>query len=374
MVLVTDPAAIGAALADLDRPLVGVDVERADAARYHRHAALVQVGVEGRCALLDGMSLDDLGELDRFLAGRTAVLHASQNDVVPLAAKGVRPRQLADTATAAAVLGHPTGLGALLARVLDLDLGVDKSAFQRADWEARPLPEAMQAYAAGDVVHLPALWEALEAQLVRAGRLDWYAQELEASVASAHADTRDWTRVRGTGRLDPAKRAVVRRLWEVREQLARTHDIAPNVVLHDDLLPGLANDPPRTAAQLVQRAQRHRAVVRRFAEDLLAAIEDGRAAPPEPARGGGRRWTDTDRDVAEALRRARAEVATDLGIDPGVLCPSRPLEAAVHADPAGPDALVAAAGLRPWQAGLLRDVLWDAYERAVAAAAPGDRD
>jgi ribonuclease D len=347
---------------------VGVDVERADADRYHRHAALVQVGVAGRCALLDGMTLDDLGELDRFLAGRTAVLHASQNDVVPLAAKGVRPRRLADTATAAAILGHPTGLGTLLERVLGLDLGVDKSAFQRADWEARPIPEPMQAYAAGDVVHLPELWTELETQLERTGRTAWYAQELEATIASAHADTRDWTRVKGIGRLDPERRAIVRRLWEVREDLARTHDIAPNVVLHDDLLPGLAADPPRTVAQVVQRAQRHRAVVRRFADVFLAAIDEARDAPPEPARGGGRRWTDVDRDVAEALRRARAAVAGDLGIDPGVLCPSRPLETAVHADPEDPAALVRAAGLRPWQATLLTDVLWDAYERARAAA------
>ncbi len=367
--LVTDPGRIERELARLEDGTVGVDVERADAARYHRHAALVQVGVAGRCVLLDGMALDGLELLDVFLAERTSVLHASTNDVVPLATRGVRPRRLADTATAAALLGHPIGLGPLLGVLLGVELGVDKERFQRADWEARPLGEDMLAYAAGDVVHLPQLWDVLAAELDRTGRRAWYEQELEAAIAGAHADDRDWTRVKGSTRLSPAQRAVVRRVWEVREALAREHDIAPNVLLHDDVIASLATDPPRTVAKLVQRVPRHRAVARRFGEELLAAIEEGRSAEPEPSRGGsnGRRWTEADRAVQDAMRKRRAAIAKDLGIESGVLCPSRPLAAIAIGDPDGPDALVRLGGLRPWQAELLAEPLWDAYERARSA-------
>lgn len=367
--LVIDPGRIERELARLGDGTVGVDVERADAARYHRHAALVQVGVAGRCVLLDGMALDGLELLDVFLAERTTVLHASTNDVVPLATRGVRPRRLADTATAAALLGHPIGLGPLLGVLLGVELGVDKERFQRADWEARPLGEDMLAYAAGDVVHLPQLWDVLAAELDRTGRRAWYEQELEAAIAGAHADDRDWTRVKGSTRLSPAQRAVVRRVWEVREALAREHDIAPNVLLHDDVIASLATDPPRTVAKLVQRVPRHRAVARRFGEELLAAIEEGRSAEPEPSRGGsnGRRWTEADRAVQDAMRKRRAAIAKDLGIESGVLCPSRPLAAIAIGDPDGPDALVRLGGLRPWQAELLAEPLWDAYERARSA-------
>lgn len=369
MVLVTDPERVERELERLGDGTVGVDVERADAARYHRHAALVQVGVAGRCVLLDGMALDGLEVLDAFLAERTSVLHASTNDVVPLATRGVRPRRLADTATAAALLGHPIGLGPLLGVLLGIELGVDKERFQRADWEARPLAEDMLAYAAGDVVHLPELWVTLADELDRTGRRPWYEQELEAAVAGAHADDRDWTRVKGSARLSPAQRAIVRRVWEVREALAREHDIAPNVLLHDDVIASLATDPPRTIAKLVQRVPRHRAVARRFGEELLAAIEEGRSAEPEPSRSGsnGRRWTEADRGVQDALRKRRAAIARDLGIEPGVLCPSRPLAAVAIGDPEGPDELVRLAGLRPWQAELLSQELWDAYERARSA-------
>ena len=113
--------------------MVGVDVERADADRYFRHAALVQVGADDTCVLLDGMVLDDLAALQAHLSSRVSVLHAANNDVVPLAAKGVTPPRLVDTAVAAAVLGLPIGLGVLLEEVLGLRIDGDKEAFQRAD-------------------------------------------------------------------------------------------------------------------------------------------------------------------------------------------------------------------------------------------------
>jgi ribonuclease D len=365
VVHVDDPAEVTDALSRVDGDVVGVDVERADGDRYFRRAALVQVGVEGRCVLLDGVTIDELPALDRFLGDdRLAVLHAVENDLEPLAAKGVHPARFADTAVAAALLGLPTGLGGLLREVLGVELTDDKERFQRADWAARPLPADMAAYAAGDVVHLPEPWSVLAARLAEAGRRSWYDQELTWVVERAAEDTRDWTRVKGSGRLTGPQRAILRAVWEERERLAREHDLAPNRLLHDDVLRDLAVDPPRTEAQLVRRSHRRRNLLRRHAADLFAAVERGQAAEPEGRSSSGRRWTDRDRATFDALRRARAEVAEGLGIDAGVLCPSRPLWRAVAAEPEDGRALCAAVELRPWQTELLADVLWDAYTEA----------
>lgn len=233
IVFVDDPDALARALARIPADVVGVDVERADADRYFRRAALVQVGDAGRCVLVDPLAVERLDALDRFLAGRTAVLHAVENDLEPLAATGVEPARVADTAVAAAVLGLPTGLGPLLQEILGVALSPDKERFQRADWERRPLPEDMAAYAAGDVFHLPLLWERLADRLDTAGRRPWYDQELAATVERAAEDRRDWTRTRGAGRLGPQARAVLRELWEERERIGREHDIAPNRLLQD---------------------------------------------------------------------------------------------------------------------------------------------
>lgn len=359
------------ALQEVDGEIVGVDVERADAHRYFRRAALVQVGIEGRCVLLDGVTLDALPALDDFFAaGRLAVLHAAHNDLEPLAAKQVTPARIADTAVAAAVLGLPTGLGGLLDEVLGLQLDGDKSAYQRADWEQRPLPDAMVDYAAGDVVHLPLLWTELSGRLDATGRRSWYDEELAWTIERNDQETRSWTRVKGSGRLTPPQRALLRALWEERERITRTHDIAPNYLIHDEVLRELAIDPPRTEQQLVRRSQRRRALLRTHAEALLAAVERGREAEPEP-KARSSRWTEDDRALFEALRQRRAQVAEELGVDAGVLCPSQQLWGAIGGDPQDGRELCALAGLRTWQTEVLAEPLWEAYLEARAA---GDSD
>lgn len=370
--LVDEPEGVRPALAELDLPVVGIDVERADADRYHRHAALVQVGGPTYCILLDGMVLDDLAPLDEHLTGRLSVLHAANNDVVPLAAKGVAPSRLVDTAVAAAVLGLPVGLGALLEEVLSLTIEGDKESFQRADWAARPIPEPMQAYAAGDVVHLPALWQALADRLDDAGRMTWFEQELTASLENAVTDTRDWRRVRGVGRLSGRQQLIARMLWEERETIARTEDIAPNLLLHDEVIVALSVEPPRTAPQLARRARRRRRMEEEHAERFLQVVQDATerdVPPPDPDR---RRWTDRDSRAFDRLRETRATVARGLGIDAGVLCSSKTLKDAVREDPEDAEALCDAAGLRPWQRELLADALWTAYRGSGASSASSD--
>lgn len=356
------PEEVVQALSSVDAEVVGVDVERADAHHYYRRAALIQIGVEGCCVLLDAVAIEAFPEVDDFFGSdRLMVLHALENDLDPLSGRAIRPDRVADTAIAASLLGLPTGLGTLLDELLGVELDGDKSAFQRADWEARPLATEMAAYAAGDVVHLPRLWEELAARLVDSGRLTWYEQELAATVELATEDTRDWTRVKGAGRLSDRERAILRALWEARERIAQEQDIAPNRPLHDDVLRDLAADPPSTEAQLVRRSQRRRAALRCFAGELIAAVERGREAEPERRSTGGHRWTERDRALHDALRKRRAQVAEGIGIDPGVLCPSKPLWAAIAGEPADGRQLCELAGLRPWQTDLLAEPLWEVY-------------
>ncbi|MEX2549764.1 MAG: HRDC domain-containing protein [Nitriliruptoraceae bacterium] len=369
---IDEAAAIADALATLRDDVLGVDVERADSDRYFRRAALVQVGVAGRCVLLDTVAIDALPDLDARLDGdHLAVLHAIENDLGPLRSLGVHPERVADTAIAAAMLGLPTGLSNLLTEVLGIELAGDKESFQRADWAQRPLSAGMAAYAAGDVVHLPALWAELAARLERAGRRDWYDEELAATLAREDDDTRDWTRVKGSGRLDPRQRTLLRALWEARESAARAHDIAPNRLVHDDVLRDLAVDPPRTEAQLVRRSPRRRGLLREHAEVLFEAVGAAADAPPED-KPRSSRWTEEDRAVHDALRIRRAEIAEEVGIDAGVLCPSKPLWNVVAGDPADGEELCALAELRAWQASLLAAPLWEAYLSARDGATVSD--
>jgi ribonuclease D len=349
ILLADDPETLGAAVdavADLDP--VGVDVERADWNRYYRAAALIQVGGDGRIAVLDPLVLDDLTPMQQLLRTRTVIFHAVENDLAPMESLGFEIPVLHDTAIAAALLGLPTGLETLLRDLLGIEPTGHKAAMQRADWEQRPLTTEMIAYAAGDVADLPALWEELARRLVELERWGWYEQELAAALALPPVEERrDWTRVKGVGRLDPQVRARVRLLWDAREELGKSTNTAPGRILGDRVLLDLAQEPPRSTRELGRRGMRRQAV-REFGDALMHALERG-PAEHEAARRPGRVPSDADRTLADRLRVLRAERADELGLDPGILCPSRTLLGAVHAQPETPEALRQALGLRPWQ-------------------------
>ncbi len=365
---VDHPDDLAAALARVDEPLVGVDVERADAPRYYRTAALIQVGTADHVVLVDGVALDPVPLLSDFLADRTCILHALPNDLEPLRAVGVEVGAVHDTAVAASLLGLPTGLDPLLQDLLGVALSPDKERFQRADWEQRPLPEDMAAYAAGDVVHLGQLWTELDRQLVDAGRRSWYDEELAAAVAIAFDPGRDWTRTKGAGRLSPEQRAVLQAMWHEREAICREFDLAPNRVLRDAALLSLAEKPASDVDNLIRRNQRRGRPARVHAERIFAAQQAGRQAPPRPRETNGVQWTPAHRDAYDAMRRARADVADDIGVDAGVLCPSKALWGPVRGEPTSPHELCEQAGLRQWQTDLLSEVLWEAYTEALEGA------
>jgi len=353
VVLADTPERLQVALADLaDLPTVGVDVERADWDRYWRSAALVQVGGDGRVVLVDPLRVADLSPLAAFLAERTCVLHAMDNDLGPLASAGVDLPLLEDTSIAAAMLGLPLGLEVLLRDLLGVALSGDKAAMQRANWEERPLTPEMQAYAAGDVADLPALWQVLAERLKAQDRWAWYRQELEAVQRQPPAEQRRaWTRTKGIGRLDPDATDRLRSLWDTREELAQTTDTAPSRIAADKLLVDLAVRPPTSTSELVRRGLR-RAAVRSWGAALLDAVGAAQAVATAPRRrsgNGGRPPTEADRQRADTLRALRSERAAEIGIDPGVLCPSRTLLGAVLSDPETPDQLREALDLRPWQ-------------------------
>lgn len=350
-------------LARVDEPVIGIDVERADSQQYFRYPALIQIGSASDCVLIDSLQVQAFRPVNEFVASRTTVvLHAGENDREPLTAKGIVLGTCEDTAVAAGLLGLPIGLGTLLHDLLDIETP-DKNRFQRADWAKRPLSDAMLAYAASDVIHLPRLWETLRHALMTAGRFDWYLEERERVNQRALNRSRSVKKLRGAGGLNPQERAVLNVLWQARETHAREHDLAPNFLLHDDVLLRLARSQPDTL-QALQKTLPGRKVTRTFAPELFEALKIGQASPPEirdPSR------VVIDDKVHDALKQARSTVAKDLGLDAGMLAPAGALRHALSAPVESGEDLLIKAGLDGWRTPLLADVLWDAYTAAMTS-------
>ncbi len=351
-------------LSRIDAPVIGIDVERADSLQYFRYPALIQIGSASDCLLIDSLQVDAFAPVNTFVSARdTVVLHAGENDREPLEAKGIILGVCEDTAVAASLLGLPIGLARLLTDLLAVDTP-NKNRFQRADWSKRPLSQAMLDYAASDVIHLPDLWALLRQQLEAAGRLAWYHEERDRVNERALTRTRSVKKVRGAGSLSPQEKAVLACVWEARETYAMANDIAPNFLVHDDVLLTLARTPPDTPEALAALLPRREATGP-FMPALLEALHQGASRAPV-VRDASRIVVDDA--VHDALKQARSAVAKEIGLDAGMLAPAGALRQALSQPVASGEDILVHAGLDGWRTPLLADALWEAYTNATTLA------
>jgi ribonuclease D len=375
---------------------IAVDAERASGYRYGQRAYLVQLRRAGAgTVLIDPIGCPDLSGLDAALTGVETVLHAASQDLPCLAEIGYQPRELFDTELAGRLLGYPrVALGTMLEEVLGLRLAKEHSA---ADWSVRPLPEEMLRYAALDVEVLTELRDALAEQLSEQGKTEWARQEFAAIAAAPPPAPRadPWRRTSGIHKVRTRRSlAVVRELWQVRDEIARDLDLSPRRVLGDQAIVDAARaeaaKPPPTGRPQLERINGfHMRYARRYTDRWTAAVLRTRqmddAELPEvagaavaPGPPPAHRWA--ERDPAAAARLAAAREAV------GALAATRrlPVENLLTPDalrrlawePPSPataetvTAVLAAYGARPWQAELTAGPLAAAFAAAAAAPPP----
>src|SRR6202034_4165305 len=262
---------------------VAVDAERASGFRYGHRAFLVQLRRRGAgTVLIDPVACPDLSDLDAALSGTEAVLHAASQDLPCLADLGYRPRALFDTELAGRLLGYPrVALGTMLEEVLGFRLAKEHSA---ADWSVRPLPAEMLKYAALDVEVLIELRDALAEQLREQGKAEWARQEFAAIAAAPPPPPRadPWRRTSGIHRVRTRRAlAVVRELWQTRDEIARDADLSARRILSDQAIVDAARaeaakPPPTGRPQLERISGFHSRYARKYSDRWVAAVLRGR--------------------------------------------------------------------------------------------------
>ncbi|MFC9242807.1 HRDC domain-containing protein [Streptomyces sp. NPDC057136] len=299
---------------------VAVDAERASGYRYGQRAYLVQLRREGAgSALIDPVGCPDLSGLGATLSDSEWILHAATQDLPCLREIGMIPTGLFDTELAGRLAGFPrVGLGAMVESVLGYALEKGHSA---VDWSTRPLPDPWLRYAALDVELLIDLRDALEEELDRQGKLEWAQEEFEAIASAPPAPPRKdpWRRTSGMHKVRRRRQmAVVRELWNTRDQVAQRRDISPGKVLGDGAIVEAALALPLTVQALTALPGFGHRMGRRQLEQWQAAVDRARALPeselPQPGQQLAgppppRSWADKDPAAAARLSAARAAVS-----------------------------------------------------------------
>ena len=352
-------------------PLVAVDTEAASFHKYLDRIYLVQLSTISDTAIIDPLTVSDLSPVGELLADRAVekVFHDADYDLRILDRDyQFHATCLFDTRIAAQLAGEPAiGLAALLEKYVGVKLS---KAHQRADWSQRPLPRGMLAYAADDTRHLPALREALRTRLRELGRLEWAEEEfgpLEALRWTGALSSADgYMRLKGARTLTGRQLAVLRELYLWREELAARHDKATFRIIGNDALLAVSRALPRTIADLEQTVDVPPALAVRHGTDLLACVHRGLALDeaelPYIERSARVRNDPAFDARVERLKAVRNRVATELGLDPGVLCGRNTLEAVARAHPKNQAELAQADALRRWQIGVLGDALLAALD------------
>jgi ribonuclease D len=286
-------------------------------------------------------------------------VHAGDNDLVHLKRRyRFAFGAVFDTSVAARFLGaRALGLDTLSREYLGVELPPSR---QKDDWSARPLSAAQEQYAIADVLHLFALKDRLLAELERIGRRAWVEEECAALAAEPVAerviDPDVWARLKGARDLSSRARAILKTLWEMREELARNADRPPFKIFGDATLVALATAAPTSVAELATIPGCTPRVIGRWGAAILAAVARGRALPemPEPPRlSRPPSLPGPVRRRIEALRLWREAASPRFALEPGVLLPNRLIRAIAEASPRDLPALARVEGVRQWRVQVL---------------------
>ena len=312
--ITTTPALAAFCKKAATKPYVTVDTEFLRERTYYSKLCLVQLAVPGKAdddavlvdPLVEGMSFEPLYELFRN-EDVVKVFHAARQDLeIFYVEGGVIPKPLFDTQVAAMVcgFGDQAGYETLVRKIARQPL--DKSS-RFTDWSRRPLSDAQQTYALGDVTHLRVIYEELARQIAASDRISWVEEELQVLTNPETYIVRPeqaWQRVKT--RSNSGKfLAIVRELARFREARAQSKNVPRSRVYKDDAMLELASTKPQSTSDL----SRSRLLLREarrgdIAEGILQAIKDGNACKPEdyPTPKNTRETLQVNPALADMLR------------------------------------------------------------------------
>ena len=228
------------------------DAERASGFKYSARAYLIQIKrTGGGLHLIDPIPFGPghrcFAELNNLIANEEVILHASTQDLPCLRELGINPQILFDTELGGRIAGLArVGLGPLLESQMGVSLAKEHSA---ADWSKRPLPAEWLNYAALDVELLVELRDKVYALLVDAKKWSWAEQDFAAIIsAPAPAPRIDpWRRTSGMHKIKKRlQMAVVRELWQARDEIAQGADVSPSRLLSDAAITELAQNAEKS--------------------------------------------------------------------------------------------------------------------------------
>ena len=281
---VTTPEELAECVADLEGTTVlAADIEGDSFFAYREKTCLLQMtGDSGMDWVVDPLKLPDIEALRAVMEDRSVVkiFHGADYDVVSLKRDhGFAIGPIFDTMIAAQATGHERfGLSDLVKLYFGDTL---QKKYQRHDWGRRPLlPEHLQ-YARLDSHYLPRLRQIMLEKAEATSRIEMLEEEFslleKREWTGRPFDADDCLKVKGSNKLNVDEQRVLRTLFVLRNGLAERKDRPAFKVWGNDALLKLARTGPSTRAELTEALGPKNHIIRRYADEVLKAIETGKS-------------------------------------------------------------------------------------------------
>ena len=260
------------------------------------------------------------------------VVHAGREEVrLCRLWSGHVPGNLFDLQIAAGLVGrsYPLSHGALIHQLLGIQLA---KAETLTEWRDRPLTRAQIRYAFDDVRYLLPAWKQVAGRLAQLGRNDWAHEEfvrLAATVTPDEVPPEKWRKLRGLGSLDRRRLAVVRALYQWREETAARVNRPARTVVRDDLLIEIARRDSNRERDL----HTVRGLARRDLSSIQHVVEQARALPLEQCPLMAEREQDPSQMilVSSVLQAVLGNLCARLGLAPNLVATSQDVKLLVRA-------------------------------------------
>ena len=244
---------------------------------YYAHTCLIQVATIQRVALVDPFVIKDLSPLHALIADPEVItlLHSGSQDLEPVARiYGAPPAGIFDTQLAAGFVGYPwpISLTKLIESILHHDVG---GHFTFSQWDARPLSNRQQVYAADDVRYLIALHDVLSKKLEDLGRSEWAEKEFSKYTSM---DAYEFNLSNSVKRIcknkAPRKKEMqrIQSIASLREEIAIELNLPTRAVIPNECVLGLAKKPVETVDQLASMRGFPRNMASRYGKQIFQAI------------------------------------------------------------------------------------------------------
>lgn len=306
---------------------IGLDTEADSLHCYFEKLCLIQISIPGQDVLIDPLAGFSLEPLFAELPRHEIIIQGLDYDLRLLRRAGLAEvGGVFDTMIAARLVGSTEfSLAALLSSHFGITLAKGS---QKANWARRPLSPQMIEYAGNDTRYLEGLAVKLEEQLCHLGRMEWFRQSCEKAIEATcvvrerEADT-VW-RISGSGLLRGRSAALLRALWNWRDEEARNVDRPAFHILRNDLLIESAQRFAQGQPVHVPHLSGGRA--RRFFQAAERALALPESDWPQPIRNHRARPTPEMEKRFNEFKTRRDHAAEHHRIEPSLIASKSVLE------------------------------------------------